>query len=66
MMMSMGSSTTSSTTWLILGMVLTLHSYFPLSMVVVVLISSVQSSAVILGLEITWYKEEKVHYTSTW
>ena len=65
MMMSMGSSTTSSTTWLILGMVLTLHSYFPLSMVVVVLMSSVQSSACILGLVMVRYKEEVDEVIST-
>ena len=65
MMMSMGSSTTSSTTWLILGMVLTLHSYFPLSVVVVVLMSSVQSSACILGLVMVRYKEEVEEVIST-
>ena len=51
MIMSMGSSTSSSTMWLILGRVFTLHSYFPLSNVVEVLMSSVQSSAWILGLD---------------
>ena len=45
--LSSASSTLSSTVWLILGRVFTLHSYLPLSMSPVLAMIRVQSSALI-------------------